>query len=179
MAICGQLASAKEKEYFYYLATVMKMVLRHECLVVFILLHLFSCQNENKRLEIGPILFKSLPFVLIFRNIHALFLKHFCESSLIYRNPNITFAFEKSIFSGVTRKSWRPLDPVVLNKSTFTFFGSYACDDQHLDSSHINLKKKCCKRKNCTQRCNLKTLLTIDTFLYTMKHDITVQFLKT
>ena len=110
---------------------------------MFILLHLFSCQNENKRLEMEPILLKVLPFVLIFRNIPAIFLKKFSESALIYPNPNITFAFLKRIFARVMRKSWTALDLVILNKLTFPyFFSSYVCNDQYLKSSHIGLKKK-------------------------------------
>ena len=64
----------------------------------------FALMPKRKRTaENGARLLKVLPSVLIFRNIHATFLKHFCESTLIYPNPNITFL--KSIFAKVMRKS--------------------------------------------------------------------------
>ena len=85
-----------------------------------------------------PILLKILPLELIFRNIPAIFLKHFfrIRSNLSY--PNITFAFLKSIFARVMRKSWRTLDLVILNKLTFPFFGSYVCDDQYPEIFRID-----------------------------------------
>ena len=81
------------------------------------------------------------------------------------------------------RKSWRPLDLVILNKLTFPFFGSYVCDDQYPEISHIDLKKKhthtfAVSGKIVVRGATLNSP-AIYSSVYTMKHGVKVQFLKT
>ena len=89
-------------------------------------LHLFSRPNKNKRLEMGPILLEVLPLVLIFRNVHAIFLNIFCKSALIY--PNLNQKFHWKIFIAVcviSRISTHFHGASVLNHSLFAFSAEY------------------------------------------------------